>query len=551
MTRPCVIAGGWLDSGERRNFLGRRWRARQPLSMSGWRSLIQRGRRWHRDEQWLFLVGLLVYGVYSVAWPLSAGRDFGTYVLYFYDFFSRPPVLPMLMLYRMPLTPMVFGGLLTAGGSILAELALGFGYALVIVAVYILGAAWSRRAGILSAAAVLAYPPFAALMHTAGSDSLFALGFVAWATLVRLSVRRSTVKVMVGHAIAVFALIMIRPLALVLLLFAAWPWLGDRPRAEKVRQSLAFIFTSAVLLIAWSTYNWWRLGDFTVARGGGIVLPLYRTYVLDRSIRPEMGPASRRLAQAVQRDLLTREPYRAAGTTLEAFLTAGATPMFFDLVGLSDRVFGWDDDYRVLRAAGLEAVVRQPRVYVWGLIRAWGEALLLPYEYEPPSRRLACGPVVSVSAAPGQTSHLWWLLTTPDQQISTVWGSPEQPHLAFRDSAVEQRYLLISSLSQGLLDMLPGRAAAASLGSFFNAAARGYPPMIVWFMLGSVGAVLAGWPRALPLLVPAIFGWLLFGVTLLGLPYVPQYRLPLDPLFISWGMVGACALTDRLRRGHT
>src|SRR6185503_3820747 len=55
----------------------------------------------------LFGLGLLVYALVSLALPLVAGRDFPTYVTTWVQLDQWDSVLPMTMLYRPPIAPLV------------------------------------------------------------------------------------------------------------------------------------------------------------------------------------------------------------------------------------------------------------------------------------------------------------------------------------------------------------------------------------------------------------------------------------------------------------
>ena len=66
---------------------------------------------------------------------------------------------------------------------------------------------------------------------------------------------------------------------------------------------------------AWIVGNGLRNDDYTLGRGGNAAIPLHRAFVTDRIVDPTNGPATRALADAVRRELLTQEPYRSYGIT--------------------------------------------------------------------------------------------------------------------------------------------------------------------------------------------------------------------------------------------
>src|SRR5262249_2855998 len=128
-----------------------------------------------------------------------------------------------------------------------------------------------------------------------------------------------------------------------------------------------FLLTALVPLAAWAVVNGVRFGDYTLARGGNAVIPFYRAFITDRIVSPTNGPASRRLADAIEHHLLTRDPSRAYGVTLHDVFTSGSFRIHEDLYLLSDEVFGWNTNYSVLRKAGIEAVQAHPGTYTSGV----------------------------------------------------------------------------------------------------------------------------------------------------------------------------------------
>ena len=116
-------------------------------------------------------------------------------------------------------------------------------------------------------------------------------------------------------------------------------------------------------------HNGVRFDSWGLARGGNAIIPFYRAFITDHIISPENGDDSRRLAAAMQRHLLTREPYRSYGVTLDQLFRDGSFRVHEDLYLLSDQVFGWDSDYGVLRGAGVEGVRAHPGTYARGVSR--------------------------------------------------------------------------------------------------------------------------------------------------------------------------------------
>src|SRR5579872_6377458 len=132
-----------------RHFVAARWLARR------------------RGPAALFVSALCVYGIESIAWPVSLGRDGLTYLRYFVDMWHSTPALPQLMLFRTPGAPLMIGIPLRLGGAVLAEIVMAVAYAASIVFLYSGALAVAgRRIALALAVVLLIYVPYGLLFHT-------------------------------------------------------------------------------------------------------------------------------------------------------------------------------------------------------------------------------------------------------------------------------------------------------------------------------------------------------------------------------------------------
>ena len=129
---------------------------------------------------------------------------------------------------------------------------------------------------------------------------------------------------------------------------------------DRLRWAGAVALAAALPLAAWSVHNGVRFDTWSLARGGNAIIPFYRAFITDNIVSPENGESSRRLAAAMQQHLLTREPYRSYGVTLDQLFEKGSFRVHEDLYLLSDEVFGWDSDYAILREGGCRGRARPP-----------------------------------------------------------------------------------------------------------------------------------------------------------------------------------------------
>lgn len=507
--------------------------------VGAWRALQR-----FADGRWAapLLVGaaLIVYGLVSVAQPLGPGRDLSRYLVVYAQLFDPHVVYPYLLASRTPGAPLLAGALLETG-PVVAELAAAFLYALSILA----WCAVARRVGAVSAiataAALLLYPGYATLFHQLSSDSAFAAGFalVAWTLARAVEVPSATRALALGATVA--ALVLVRPVAQVLLVLALVPLLTGSSWGARLRGSSAFVLAAVVPLLIWAGHNAARAEDFTLARGGGATLPLFRAFVTDRIVEPGNGPASRELERAVAQNLLPHEPYRSYGIDLEQFFSSGSPRMHDDLISLSDRVWGWDDDYRQLERVGREAVLAHPRAYARGVARDFGRLLLWPlYAPLPAGETTTAGRAlvahhqlpVPTEGEPIPSARESSYITTPRRTIREVWTSPSEHHIVFSRPSDQARAAEIDRRVDELNGGFPDRRARFGAVEWLNSTSRWYPRPVVWLVLGLLAAVVRRPPGLAVPLVLAASAILVLLATSLAVYAVPEYSVPVTPAFV-------------------
>ena len=313
---------------------------------------LERGIESRRGAALLFLVALAVYGLQSIALPVVPGRDFGTYLRFYVQMFEWDSVLPMSMLFRTPLAPLVVGGSLDLLGGYATQALMAVLYATSIVCWTRTALAFGGRAALVTAVVLLLYPGYGILFHMLSSDSICAFVFAVWAlALTRASLEPTTGRfALLGLATAAAALT--RPGYQVLAVFALVPLVLRLTWRRRLAASASFLGVVVGLLGVWTVNNGVRYDDYALARGGGAFFPFYRAFTTDRIVSPENGEASRELADAIRTDLLDEEPYRSYGITLERFFEGGGPREFEDVVGITDRVWGWETDYAQMREVG-------------------------------------------------------------------------------------------------------------------------------------------------------------------------------------------------------
>jgi len=498
------------------------------------------------------VVAVGLWWIEALIIPLAAGRDLGTYLGDYVQLFWSHPIDLGYVLGRTPIASLVSGGLLQFAGGAFAEPAVSLLYGASIAAWFAAARRFSDRAAWLVTVVLLLYPGYTIIFHELSSDAVFAAAFAGWTLLVVrvFSSPGPASWAAVGAGVGVLALI--RPGNQPLLALVLIPLLLPASTRTRVVSAAAFLVPAVVLLGGWALHNGLRYDNYTVARGGNATIPFYRTFVTDRIVEPSNGPKTRELADAVQRDLLPKEPYRSYGITLHDFFSEASSRMEVDLLTISDRTKGWHSNYSWLRDVGVEAVKAHPFTYARGVTAStWG--LLHMSVYRVPASTSA--PVSATTRSAGGTelpkpsegepipSAHEGGVSTPDGSIYTVWTSPTEHHLVFVHPGDKQRYDRLHRKMDELARNLPDRGGSASLEHRLNQASKWFPPPVLWLVLGLVALAFRRPRNVLGLVTPSASALGVLVVTALGLPAEPHYSVPVAPAFVL--LAGAAVFAPR------
>ena len=492
----------------------------------------------------LFACGLVGYAIDAVAWPLTTGRDLDEYLLFYLQAFDADTLLPWSMLFRTPGTPLVVGPLLDFGGGALAEPASAVLYAASIVAWAAAARIWGPRTALAVAAVLLFYPGYAAMFHEFGSELVMASAFALWAFLFTRASLHPTLGRFAAAGAAVALLTLIRPGNVVLLTLALFPLVLGGPRRERLRWAGVFAVAAVVPLLAWTLHNGVRYDEWGLARGSKAVIPFYRALLFDRIVGTDDGPASRRLARAVEDHLVTREPYRSYGITTEQVFEEASARVHEDFYTLSDEVFGWDADYGPLRDAAVEGIRAHPGAYAAGVLDTIWQQLSEPYYLggPAPAPEAATRPATREAGLPEPTEgqlipggqNLWIL--RPDNAIRQEWTSPTTFRFVFDRPADRPRFDELVRRRDELLAALPDRSGNATLALWLNRLGRWYPRPMLWVALGVLALAFRRTVRAWTLVALATAALLVVLLNALGLGPDPHYVLPVAPAFVLFGL---------------
>ncbi len=539
--------------------------------------------KWRSLEGWvgsrssavaLFVLALAVFALQSAFLPAYPGRDMSRYLQTFFQLGYDVPVYPAVLNTRGPLSALGVGVPLDVGGWA-AEVWLAVLYALSIVTWGRVALTFGSRAAILTSALLLVYPSYGILFHQLASDALFAAAFAGWALLLSRAIQRPSIRAFVFVGLGMGALVLVRPANQVLLVMALLPLVLRAPWRDRFAWLAAFFIPAVVVSQAWKAVAELRYGDAVAlepstgllalavvmaplllpspwrVRVGALValvvvaalavkgLPgqspaqytrsavrnesnqfLYRSFELDRIIAPENGPASRRLARVVQRELLPREPYRSYGVDVQEFFASGSDRMFGDLTGVAPPAD--------LAAATREAIRRHPGKFASSIARTLWEQLASRPVYAPEAvaapddQAAARGQetefiVVNGRRLPKPTegqpipaSAIGPLLWTPGGPAQEVWQSPTAHRFVFTDPQDERRYDKLGRDVERLSSRRPRNALVA--------------------------------------LAPCLAGLVVIVVTALVAPSVAEYAAPVSPAFLMLAAVGVVGVPVRRER---
>jgi hypothetical protein len=492
----------------------------------------------------LFVVALGVFGLQALGWPMAKGRDTWDYLVYYLQIFDGNPPLSQVQLFRTPLTPIVVGVPMAIGGSALLEMVFGVLFAVSVVAWSATALVFGRVPALASAVLLLVYPGWATLYHQASSDAVFATGLALWALVLARTLRWPTTRGFIVLGVGIAILVLVRPANQVLLPAVLVPMLA----AASWRRRLAWVavcLAAAVLPLAgWAIHNGIRYDDSTVARGGRAWVPFLKVWLDDRTVAPENGTQSRRLADLIEQHVLPEEPYAQLHVPLDAYLANGSNYETVRLIALSDRYLGRGDNYEAIFGSAIEAIEAHPRTYVSGVADVFWEFLMQSPIREgiapraqtepappPPTYTTGDGIVLPNSAAtillPGVPYGFVWCASDYIDSCTL-----EDPSVVWNDGRTQQRYREVVSQVRGWDAELPSRTGQAWVTEILNRITPRFPRPPLWLLVGVVALVSRrprGWQTILVLWAAAA-AVLLIHAASQGV--APEFALPLYPVFI-------------------
>jgi len=306
----------------------------------------------------------IAYILQTLAYPVHEGRDFATYALYYRDLFQSIPEYPVLMLFRTPVTPILFGILFDTGSGLLLQFYFFVSYLTFVLLLFRIASFWGTWAGWLVILFTVLSVQFFNLFNSVASEnpaSLFSAIWLLWAFRHRKS---NTFIPWVILALIGICLVLVRPNFQILGLGAILPLIMVNAafwRRIVLSATYAAVFISGIAI--YSSYNWIRYDAFEVAHLGPAHMPYFRVFNNLRIVRATNGPASEELAELIRKDVLTRSQFTEYGITEELFFEAGSMRFWIHTVDALNHEFGHLDNNRLLKKVAWEACSANPILF--------------------------------------------------------------------------------------------------------------------------------------------------------------------------------------------
>ena len=307
-----------------------------------------------------------------------------------------------------------------------------------------------------------------------------------------------------------------------------------------------------VPLGGWAVHNAMRYDDFTVARGSKAWVPFFR---VAGAVDTANGKASKRLADAVGRNVLTLPPYASRGVDVETYFNGAGNLEVIRMIALSDEVFGWDTDYEVLYDASIEAIRADPWWYVESVARTFWDFLSQRYAPEPRERPV---PIPEQPAELTVDSKPFPAPITVSPLVQAirygfVWCPTDDldrcvvpdPLAALGDASEARRYEELVDTIRDWNAQLPTRDSNAWLASKGGTASVRWPRPILWIAVALVALAVRRPRGSAPVLILGGVAALVLLVHALSQAPQSEFELPFVPVWIAAALVGLLARGGR------
>ncbi len=503
----------------------------------------------------LFACAFGVYWLQAVAWPLQKGRDTWDYFSFYLSMLHEHTPFRLLMLFRVPVAPLVLGVPMQIGGARLLEVVLALLFAGSVVTWVAVAARFSAPAAVLTGAALVLWPGYGLMFHEPSSDCVSAAAFaaIAFAVMRAAFAPRVGAFVLAGVLVAVAVLTRV-PNEGMLLAALLLPLAASGSWRQRLVWGGALAAAAVIPLSLYALYNHERYGDFTVSRNGAAEVPFHADF---GSIRTANGPASRELTRLVERNVLAMPPWRGLHVSADGYFRAASGYESVRLFGIVDRVYGLGSNYGLLHAASEEVPTASGDVRIRGIsMRAAGHSLWRLVDVHashqdrakparwpvPPATIRKAGSIVPnpVALAPPVAGVDYGFLSCASEEIARC--ILRDPRVAYSNAAVRRRYLAITREVSDWDSQLGTSHGNAWLARQFVRINGNDPAPWVWLLVAGAALALRRPRGSLVLVVLCALGGSVLVIHALSVGTETFFALPVVPAAY---VAAICALTGR------
>lgn len=293
--------------------------------------------------------------------PIREGRDFGTYEVYFRDIWCNIPEYPVIMLFRTPMTSLVFGGLFELGSSLLLHFYFYACFLIIGLVIFSVAKKWSITIAFISIGFLCISFQFFVFFNSVASEQVTATIAAIWFGFLFHNRNSNRISTWVIAAFLVFLLVLTRPNHQVFLLTGFLPLIVPNIRiSRKLFLMMVFGFIYGIQIFSYCSYNYVRYDKFELAHLGPAHMPFYRIFIHEKLVRPENGESSKKLAEIVRRRVLSRENFKSYNITEDVFFEA-ATPRFWIyIVDALNQEYGYLNNNKLLKEVSFETHAAYP-----------------------------------------------------------------------------------------------------------------------------------------------------------------------------------------------
>ena len=488
----------------------------------------------------IFLFAIIFHLILWKAFPLHFGPDGIIFADYFIDIFNKESVFPMILTYRMPVSPLLYGFLLKTGGVILTSTICQTLSLICIPFIYLLANSWGKIAARISAILLVILVPFQILFHQINSDALFGFAAIIMFVFFKYLIDNKNIKYASFFGISTAFLVLIRPsgvFAIILMIFLFF----IKIKFKLILKLIAIYAISFLIIISpFLTYKIIKFNDFSLSRGSNY-MEFMRIYTLQEPLfKPANGPYSGKLGKLAEEHLINSKFYKKYDVSFEKFLNHRPNRRFFgDLIVLVDKTQGWNTNYKLLRQVAFESIKSNPLSFFKNLSldifklaimeQALQESLHSEEIDNYRTTNLLKDESIYLEPDEGELipfSKTWWMLSSPDNKLPTM-------------QELEEFDTKLIPLIQDLARSESNPRSYWLVKRFWNLIKL---PFWIFWAFAIISVILS--KKNQKLLAIAVISFYIVTIigTLYSQPLYLRYRLPLDPLFILVGVSGFLSL---------